>query len=123
MSTDGNGNLANQNKLVWFELGKSFNQFQKIAGHGLPGFGLELDLLSIAKDQAAEAIPLRLVLPTFTLRDNFDQASFHGWKRSRERQTHSKVSRRNRPLSCNNGFHKSPNSRTRAGTFFKVKSS
>src|SRR4030095_15740378 len=41
------------------------HDFRKIAGEGLSRLGLELDRTALAEDEAAKAIPLRLVLPAW----------------------------------------------------------
>ena len=53
------------------------NQFRKIAGERLAGFRLQFDLSVVAKYQAAEAVPFRLVLPVLALWNLVHGQGFH----------------------------------------------
>ncbi len=72
--------LAVEQKLGGLQFKGGLDQFGKIAGQVFAGLGTELDLAVVAGKQAAEAIPFRLILPFFALRDGIDRARFHRGK-------------------------------------------
>ena len=53
------------------------DQLRKIARQRLARFRLEFNLVAVAKDEAAEAVPFRLVLPFLPGRDFVDRQGFH----------------------------------------------
>jgi hypothetical protein len=80
--------LAVEDEALGFELRDRFDDLGKVAGERLAGFRLQLDLFAIAKDQAAEAVPFRLVLPFGTGRHRIDGKGFHRRERGTQREAH-----------------------------------
>ena len=56
---------------------------RKIAAERPPGLGLERDLVAVAEDEAAEAVPFGLELPALAVGQRLDQLRLH--RRQRER--------------------------------------
>jgi hypothetical protein len=54
----------------------SYN-FGKVASQGAAGLGLQFYAITIAKHEASEAVPLRLVLPLRADRRRLDRLRFH----------------------------------------------
>ena len=57
--SDRNCDLAVQNKLRRFGLQNARDKLREVALQWLARFGLQLDVLTVSKDQASEAVPFR----------------------------------------------------------------
>src|SRR5690349_5660187 len=68
MAVDQDHDFAIQDKLARRQLCESLHKFGEISAERLPGFRLQEHLLSSTVSQAAEAVPLGLVHPTFARR-------------------------------------------------------
>ena len=55
--------LAIEHEFLRLQRASGVDQFGKIARQRLAGFRLQLDLVAVAEDEAAKAVPFRLVLP------------------------------------------------------------
>jgi hypothetical protein len=85
--------LAVEDERLCLELADRVDQFGIVAGERLPRFRLQLDLVAVAKCQAAKAVPLRLVLPLLAGRDVVDRQRFHRRQGGMQRQNHRNNSR------------------------------
>src|SRR5439155_16371828 len=80
------GDFTIQHKAARGQFGKGFDQLREITREGLAGFGLKIDLASVAKGEATEAVPLRLILPAVAIGDLLHEQGIHWREGSSERQ-------------------------------------
>jgi hypothetical protein len=76
------------------ERAQMLDHLREVAGERLPALGLQLDPLSIAEGQAAEAVPLGLVLPARAGWYLLDEPRLHRRVGRAERQAHRRRSSR-----------------------------
>ncbi len=88
-ATGRNRDLAIEDEATRLEHGEGLDHFREIARQRLLGFGLEFDLVSIAKSNAAKAVPLRLILPLLTLGNCIHRQGFHGRQRRANFEWHT----------------------------------
>src|SRR2546423_8280172 len=74
------GEFAVEDKIPRPQFRDRFDHVGKITGQGLARFRLEINVLAVAKCNAAETVPLRFVLPSVTGRDLLHRSRFHWWK-------------------------------------------
>src|SRR5690349_19818464 len=98
-----NDNFPIEDESLRLQRSKRRNQLRKIAMQRLAGFGLEMDFIAIAKCDAAEAVPLRLVEPVCSGRDRLDESRFHGSKWRMDGKIHSSDSSLKRPRFSSRG--------------------
>ena len=99
------------------------DELGEVARERLPRLGHQVDLRAVAEGDAAEAVPLGLVLPRRPDRQLVDEPRLHRRVAARQGKRHSTRSRRNRPRVASSGFQRSPSFFTRAGTLPMWKSS
>src|SRR3954447_9835409 len=80
-AADRDDEFAVDDKLLCFDLAERLNHIREVAGERLSRFGLQIDLIVLAKSDAAKPIPLRFVLPLSLGRDFIDRLRFHRRKR------------------------------------------
>jgi hypothetical protein len=68
--------------------GESLHHLREVPGQRLAGLRLQLDGRPVAKREAAESVPFRLVLPLGALRDLACRQRFHRKEGRGERQAH-----------------------------------
>ena len=102
---------------------KRLDQLGEVARERLSCLGHQVDLVAIAEGEAAEAVPLRLVLPFAAGGKLVDELRLHGRVGPRDGKCHSTRSSLNRPRAASKGFHRSPSFLSRAGTLSMRKSS
>src|SRR6185437_10372262 len=74
----GNDQLPVQREAPFCKVHGSPSDFRKIAGEISPSLGLQPHAVFGPDQQAAEAIPFRLILPLGSIRQGVDRASLHG---------------------------------------------
>src|SRR5205809_4727052 len=94
---DRNHDLAVDNKLLRLQLQEARHDFWKVSSQRLAALRLQVDLRAIAKSDAAEAVPLRLVLPVVTSGVLLNRLRFHRQVRLFQRQRHAFKSLRSEP--------------------------
>src|SRR6266481_6585536 len=77
IAADGDHDFSIQHKLFGTKSAERFDEFRKISGQWLSGFGFEINSVAISKCQAAKAIPFRLVVPFRSLGQNFGGLRLH----------------------------------------------
>src|SRR5262249_17581936 len=80
--------LAVEHEFVGWQRPHRLDQLGEIAGERLTRLRLQVDARPTAIDQAAEAVPLRLVLPLRTGWNLVDRLSLHGRKWRPQRKRH-----------------------------------
>src|SRR3954451_4998552 len=74
---DRDRKLAVEDEALGVEALERCDHVGEVAGQRLAGTAQELDLVTVADCEAAEAVPLRLVLPAWTARQLGLGAGFH----------------------------------------------
>jgi hypothetical protein len=74
--------LAIEDEVISLQAERRLDQIGKIARQWAAGLGLKNDLASIAKDEAAKAVPFGLVQPAVSGRDRVDRERLH-WREGR----------------------------------------
>src|SRR6478672_3012719 len=87
-ATDGDDQLAVDHESLLFESAQGFHHVGEIAGEGLSGFGLEIDVVAVAKGDAAKAVPFGFILPLSSDWNLVDRLRFHGRKRRFDQKGH-----------------------------------
>src|SRR5689334_3580026 len=72
-SPDRDHDLSIQYELPRLQRTQAGLHLREIARQGLPGLRLQINLIAVAERQAAESVPLGLVLPLRTLRQPLHQ--------------------------------------------------
>src|SRR5688572_22927228 len=91
---DRDHDLAVEHEPLALEGGDRLYQLREVAPQRLARLRLELHFGAVAEDQAAETVPLRLVLPPGSLRDAVRQECLHGRIRRVYGKSHESASRR-----------------------------
>ena len=78
VTVDFDHQLAVDDKSLGRNLGQQGENFGKVASERFAGFRMKRDFLAIFEREAAEAIPLRFVLPAIALRQRLGGARLHG---------------------------------------------
>src|SRR5262245_44091201 len=84
----GNDDLAIEDKHRDGDLERGLHKLGKITRQRLSRLRLQLDLVAVAEQEAAEAVPLRLILPVRSGRDFVDRARFHRREGEPQRKSH-----------------------------------
>src|SRR5439155_24026839 len=114
-SLERNDQFRIQHEPLRLQIQQQVDDFGEVARQRLPALGPQLQSVTVAECEAAEPIPLRLILPYRTDRQLLHELRLHGRVLNRQRQAHSSSSSRKRPESLNSGSHRSPCFRTRPG--------
>src|SRR6266540_4259857 len=72
-----NHDLAVEDEGAGFQLADGFGDLRKIADERLARLRLQLDMIAVAKREAAESVPFRFVLPLRPVRDLADGQGLH----------------------------------------------
>ncbi len=123
---DRNDDLAVDDELLCLQRVERINQFREISRERLSAFRLNRDLVAVAKNNRAKAVPLRLELPSVAFRKLLDTVRFHRRVRWADGKRHfflNILPRSNLFLLDATGFQRSPASRTRSRTLSMRKSS
>ena len=84
----GNGKLPVDNEALRFQFGKRVDHIREVTRERLTGFRLQMDIAPVAKSDATEAVPFRLVLPFVSGGDFVDGLRLHRRKRRLDWQCH-----------------------------------
>ena len=87
---DRNDDLPIEDECRGLDAAYRVDQLREIARQRLARFRLQLDLVAVAEDEAAEAIPFRLVLPFLPGRDVVDRQGFHRWEWRTQCRSHDR---------------------------------
>jgi hypothetical protein len=78
-SFDRHDDLAVEHELFLLQCARRVGDFGKVARQRLAGLRLNVDVVAVAEDDGAEAVPLRLELPRLAGGDLVDALRFH-WR-------------------------------------------
>src|SRR6266550_819337 len=84
----GNNEFAVEDEPRRVDRQERLDDFRKVPRQWLAALGAELDLVAVAKGEAAEAVPLRFVLPLAAGRQVGDEPRVHRFERSADRKGH-----------------------------------
>ena len=96
----GNDDLTIEHKLLHSNRLQSCDDFGKTSRQRLTSFGLKINLMPIAKRQAAEAVPFRLEPPIFATGNLVHQLGFHGGEIERNGKNPSTSDRNKNRVAC-----------------------
>src|SRR5687767_7210027 len=121
----GDHDLSVEHELLVLQRAGGFDDLRKVARERLAGFRLNGDVIAVAKDDRAEAVPLRLEQPAVAGWDLVDPFRFHRRIRRGERQRHflNTLYKFTLFVFATTGFQRSPTSLSRATALSMRKSS
>ena len=87
----GHDDLAVEHEGLGLERAHRLDHVGEIARQRLAGFRLQRDRVAVAEYEAAEAVPLRLVLPLGAGRNLIDRQGLHGGERGTQLTNHGSI--------------------------------